>query len=202
MSFLSFFLQIFFPPSRIEEQLHVTLREKTITPAMSPPFPWMTSVYSYRENIIRQSIRLLKNRRNTPLATLFAKEMYRNFSFQKNKYSLVIPIPISKKRKSERGFNQVTLIARAFTSLDKNFSYHENILIKIKETKKQALVHNRQERLGNVIGCFDVVDKKTISGQSIILIDDVTTTGATLSEARKTLLHYGACDVVAITFAH
>ena len=86
----------------------------------------------------------------------------------------------------------------------------KNVLIKNKETKHQAHIKNRSERLKNLIGSFTIKSSKQnakenisiIKGRNIILIDDITTTGATLNEAKKTLKQAGARKIIAFTVAH
>ena len=78
----------------------------------------------------------------------------------------------------------------------------KNVLIKIKETEHQANIKERRDRLKNLSDSFSVKNSKMIEGKNIILIDDVTTTGATLSEARKILKQSGAKKVIAFTVAH
>ena len=77
-----------------------------------------------------------------------------------------------------------------------------NILIKIKETEHQANIKERKDRLKNLSGSFSVKNAEMIKSRNIILIDDVITTGATLSEARKTLKQFGAKKIIAFTVAH
>ena len=76
------------------------------------------------------------------------------------------------------------------------------LCIKNKETIHQANIKNRNIRLKNLIGSFIVKNKEEIKNRNIILIDDITTTGATLNEARKTLKKAGAKKIVAFTVAH
>jgi len=78
----------------------------------------------------------------------------------------------------------------------------KDTLIKPKDTKHQAHIENRSERLKNIIGSFAVKNPEAIKGKNIILIDDILTTGATLTEARKILKYSGARKVVAFTVAH
>ena len=84
------------------------------------------------------------------------------------------------------------------------FILEKNILIKPKETKHQARIHNRGERLKNIIGSFAIknTEKNLLKNRNIILIDDIITTGATLTEARKTLKKAGARKIIAFTVAH
>ncbi|MDD5721133.1 MAG: phosphoribosyltransferase family protein [Candidatus Pacebacteria bacterium] len=87
-----------------------------------------------------------------------------------------------------------------------NLQLENNILIKIKETEHQARIKDRRIRLKNLIGSFAIksAEKNTslIKNRNIILIDDITTTGATLSEARKVLKQAGARKIIAFTVAH
>jgi len=122
-------------------------------------------------------------------------------NFQK---PILIPIPISKQRHRERGYNQTELICRELIKLDKNqnFELENNLLIKIHETVHQARIKDRRERLKNLAGSFTIKNNTKIKNRNIILIDDITTTGATLNEAKKTLKIAGARKIVAFTVAH
>jgi ComF family protein len=120
----------------------------------------------------------------------------------------LIPIPIDKSRKWERGFNQAELICKALVKIDenKNFVLKPDILIKIKDTGHQARIESRHRRLENIKNSFTINPNtdptQEIKGKNIILLDDVTTTGATLSEAKKILKNAGARKVIAFTVAH
>lgn len=173
---------------------------------------WITPLYDYRYPPIKKAIGFLKYKGKKKLADVFAEAMYSrileelsDLSVMENfNNAILIPIPLSGKRRRERGFNQAELICGALVKLDenKNFKLEKNILIKPRETKHQAHIENRGERLKNIIGSFAVKNSERITGRNIILIDDVTTTGATLSEAKKVLKQAGARKVIAFTVAH
>lgn len=120
-------------------------------------------------------------------------ELFENFG-----QPILVPIPISKSRLRERGYNQSELIAKNLSG----FVVETKILIKIKDTPRQARIENRQTRMQNVLGSFAVQNAELIQNRNIILIDDVATTGATLKEARKVLKNAGARKIIAFTFAH
>ncbi len=122
--------------------------------------------------------------------------------FENAKQWVLVPIPSSKKRRSERGFNQAELIARKIFEYDegKNFSCDTSLLFKIKDTPHQSELKNRAERLKNLIGAFSASGK--CSGKNIILIDDVITTGTTMNEAAKVLKKSGAKKVLGFSIAH
>lgn len=112
---------------------------------------------------------------------------------------LVIPIPLSHKRMRERGFNQAELIAGDIAS-----RYHlemrSDILCKIKHTPTQTGL-SKKERKTNLLGCFELRDKKGVHGRSVILVDDVFTSGATMDEAARTLKEAGVKKIIALVLA-
>lgn len=114
--------------------------------------------------------------------------------------SLIIPLPLTKSRKKERGFNQAEILAEI---LAKEFSYQIFLGLKRKGRKKHQAKLNEKQRLKNISGQFFVPEKERnfLSGSDIILIDDVITTGATLNEAAKILKEAGAKEVFALVLA-
>src|SRR3989344_5149607 len=134
------------------------------------------------------------------LSDLSIMENFRN--------AILIPIPLSSKRYRERGYNQAELLCENLVKLDENvnFKLEKNILIKQIDTKHQAHILNRSERLKNIVGSFTILytgkNIGLIKNKNIILIDDITTTGATLTEARKVFKQAGARKIIAFTVAH
>ncbi|EKE14572.1 MAG: phosphoribosyltransferase, partial [uncultured bacterium] len=114
--------------------------------------------------------------------------------------SILIPIPLHKKRLKERGFNQSELLAKEIAPV-LGFKYLGEILIRKIYTQAQAELP-KEERLHNIKDCFELKEKSEIKGKTIILIDDVFTTGATLQEAAKVLKKGGAKKVWGLTIAH
>jgi len=174
---------------------------------------WIFPLFDYRHIPVKKSIWLLKYKGKKRIAGIFAEVMYgkiieelSELSVMKNfREPILIPIPLSKKRYRERGYNQAELICEKLVEIDEknnNFKLEKNTLIKIKETEHQANIKERRDRLKNLSDSFSVKNSKMIEGKNIILIDDVTTTGATLSEAKKILKQYGAKKVIAFTVAH
>ncbi|MEI6529761.1 MAG: ComF family protein [Candidatus Falkowbacteria bacterium] len=118
---------------------------------------------------------------------------------------LIIPIPLSKKRLRWRGFNQAEILAREFCTYYKIlnnelFDCELNLDLKRQKHRSPQANLNEAERLINIKSAF-AWKGKNLSGQNIILIDDVTTTGATLNEAAKTLRTAGANKVYALVLA-
>jgi len=110
---------------------------------------------------------------------------------------LVIPIPLSKKRRQWRGFNQAEILAREFSAY---FNYELNLDLKRLKHKKPQATLNEAERLENVKSIF-AWQGKNLSNYTIILIDDVITTGATLNEAALVLKEAGAKKIYGLVIA-
>ncbi|MFH0803848.1 MAG: phosphoribosyltransferase family protein [Candidatus Tagabacteria bacterium] len=164
------------------------------------------SATSYQDEIVKKAIRLLKYHGIKILAEPFSDLIFKRivmtlpeFMRDMNK-TLIIPIPLSKKRHRERGFNQTELIGR-FLSDKMSIRMANNVLYKIKETISQVEIKDREKRLKNLEGAFEVKNAEIIKNKNIILIDDITTTGATLSEARRILKDAGAKKIIGLVVA-
>jgi ComF family protein len=110
----------------------------------------------------------------------------------------VVPVPLGRDRQNERGYNQSALIARPL-SMAMGLAYEPGALSRSRPTKSQVGL-TRAARYENVRDAFRA-DGRKISGRTILLVDDVATTGATLSSCAEALLASGATDVFAITVA-
>ena len=171
-----------------------------------------STLFSYRDPDIRNLIWALKYHGQKNVSKMFSIYLYEHIlselgenAYLSNFYSpILIPIPLSKKRLRERGYNQAEIIARDILSHDgsKLFSLIENVLIKINNSNHQAHTSSKKEREANIINSFKAVNRDLIEGRNILLIDDVITTGATVIEARKILLDAGAKNVRALSIAH
>jgi ComF family protein len=113
---------------------------------------------------------------------------------------LLIPIPLHSDRLRERGFNQSELITEMISQKTNAISSTNN-LKRIKATEKQAELKNINERINNVEKCFALNDPNEVKGKNIIIVDDVFTTGSTISEAVKILKQAGAKKIIAFVFA-
>ncbi len=107
---------------------------------------------------------------------------------------VVVPVPLAKRRRKERGYNQSAIIARELAWL-MGISYNAGFLKRIRETKPQFDL-KIEERAANVAGAF--VGKRRADGLNFIVVDDIFTTGSTLSECAKALKEVGAQRVIAM----
>lgn len=170
------------------------------------------SLFSYRHPLIRRSIWMLKYKNRPGITESMGKVLYERMimeyddllQFKNFRSPIVIPIPLSKKREHSRGYNQAALLSRAalLHDVEKLFSYSDNLVLRARDTKPQAHIKNRMRRLENIRGSFIVPSQGEVRGKNIILIDDVTTTGATVREVKSVLKKAGARHIVAFTIAH
>lgn len=176
----------------------LTLSRKSI----QTPLPFIISVFDFKDPMIRRAIHAVKyyHRRDLvgPLTRALALELQTS-TYMTRKDWILAPIPMPKIRKLLRGYNQAELVAdRLGKELSLPVDY--SLLIRSRYAARQVKIKTRAGRLLNQKGAFlATVD---LSGKHIILVDDVTTTGSTLAEARKVLLSAGAEMVIAVTVAN
>lgn len=115
------------------------------------------------------------------------------------RYDLITWVPLSDRRKKERGYDQAFLLASA-AALELGDVAVET-LRKGRNTAAQSGLGGEAERRANVLGAYQPVDSELVSGKRVLLIDDVVTTGSTLSECARILQTMGAADVVCATLA-
>ena len=216
MHFLNTILDIVFPVYCISCNTPGSdLCEKCLSlcpPAERESQDWIFPLFDYRHPPIKKAVWLIKYNGKKRLINTFGELLYGRIVEELSELRIMenfnepilIPIPLSKKRYRERGFNQSEILCQKLIEIDQNkyLKLEKNILIKIKETEHQARIGDRRHRLKNLSGSFSVKNSEIIKRKNIILIDDVTTTGATLNEAKKILKSFGARKVIAFTIAH
>ena len=112
---------------------------------------------------------------------------------------MVVPIPLHWRRRWQRGYNQAEVLARALASR-LHLACDARWLRRLRPTPKQTDVAPSARR-GNVRGAFRVTDVEAIDGRTIVLVDDVSTTGATLHACAAALLDAGATEIRALVAA-
>ncbi|MFH1194598.1 MAG: ComF family protein [bacterium] len=113
--------------------------------------------------------------------------------------NLIIPVPLHRTKQAERGYNQSYYIAKGI-SKPTGIPVSQRSIRRIRYTQSQTKL-NILERKENIKGVFKVKDRKIIKGKNILLVDDVITTGATVSECGVTLLNSGANKIYAVSTA-
>lgn len=209
------FLDLLFPTNYDRDFLNNLTAERFLSltiPARPPSTPNTLAVVSYKKRLVKKAIQSLKFENNQQLSKLFAEIIYDNLVEELSELNLtinfnqpiLITVPLSRQRQRERGYNQVDLIAREISRIDQGsfLEYKKDVLKKIKHTPPQSHTKNKVERMENLKDCFKVVNSSAIKNQNIILLDDVTTTGATLSEAVRTLKSAQPKQIICVTLAH
>ena len=115
---------------------------------------------------------------------------------------LIVPIALSRERLRERGFNQAALLAQALARLTGSANYANQLLLRSRHTAPQSSLQ-RGQRLGNLRNAFLVPAQQAaqITGQTVVLVDDIMTTGATLEAASQALRVAGAIHICAMVVA-
>lgn len=164
-------------------------------------FPFIESIFSYKNPLVKELIWQIKYKKNKHAVGIAAHALLHSLS-DSPPNTLLVPIPISKKRRKERGYNQCELLIDEILRLDTENKFQKDfkLLIRSKHIEKQTH-KDRNERLENTKGIFETTRKENLQ-QKIIIIDDVSTTGSTLKEAREELLSARYSDVTALTVAH
>jgi len=116
-------------------------------------------------------------------------------------YDVLTPVPLHRVRERERGFNQSRLLAMAVLNVFPHATLDER-LTRIRPTRVQSRLTGEQERRSNIKGAFAVIGQD-FGGKTVLLIDDVVTTGGTVDECAKALLRAkaAAVDVLAVALA-
>ncbi len=192
----------------------------SLAPAPGCAQPWVTALYAYADPRVSALVRLLKYKGVRRAADCFApalagalEELVGEEGYFLGTTVLLVPVPLSPKRRARRGYNQAELLARA--ALAERSSVHSDnpmssiavsldtrLLVKTRETEAQAGIRTRAERLSRLEDCFAVIPGRACAGETVVLIDDVVTTGATLAAAAQALARAGFSDIRAIVVAH
>ena len=114
-------------------------------------------------------------------------------------YDTIIPVPISKKRRKERGYNQSELIAKEMAK-NLGIEYNTDCLIKVKNIVEQSKL-NKEERQKNIQGVYELHKQNKLQNKKILLIDDIYTTGSTVNECCKILKQASPKQIEVFTLA-
>ena len=147
---------------------------------------------------VQNALHTLKYRRNIGLGEAFATQMAAFVRSLGWRAEMLLPVPLGKNRLKERGYNQVALVARPL-AYEVGLDYNPDALWKARETRSQVGLTNLQRR-ENVEGAYQA-DIRAVKDKSVILMDDVATTGSTMIACTAALLSAGAKEVFAITIA-
>ena len=158
-------------------------------------------VFDYHD-LIREKILKYKFEEKSYLNECFSQILLNNEKICGffERYDIIIPVPISRKRKNFRGYNQSELIAKNVAKHMKNLVCDTHILYKIKDNKPQSKL-NKEKRIQNVKDVYYIKNGQTVLNKNVLLFDDIYTTGSTLNECAKILKEAGASKISAFTLA-
>lgn len=168
--------------------------------AEAPVFDRLRAVAAF-DDIVRRFVHDLKYRDQLHLAPMMARWMSRAGAAELAAADLILPVPLHPVRLFRRRFNQSAELARHIAR-ETGLHYEPDLLRRVRNTTRQVGL-GRKGRKRNVQGAFRVPHNRRIelAGKRVVLIDDVYTTGATVSAASQALRRAGAADITVLTFA-
>lgn len=152
----------------------------------------------FHRGIIKELLHQFKYRDKLILVKTLSKLLTERFPADFSSFDLVLPVPLHIKKLRSREFNQSVLIAK---SVSRKFicDFDPFNLIKTRENRPQFEMGSIKERENNVRGIFELRKKEKIRGVSVLLVDDVFTTGATVNECSRVLSEAGASEIQVLT---
>jgi ComF family protein len=169
---------------------------------LATPFAEAVAYGSY-DGGLRELIHLLKYEQVRPAARVLGRMLGEAIASLKDlpNDAVMVPVPLHRKKLRQRGFNQVELIAGMASKLDpQSRRLCSHAIERQRETKSQIGLTSHQRR-ENIRGAFVVARSREISGREVLLVDDVYTTGTTVSECARILRRAGASKVWVATVA-
>ena len=165
----------------------------------SIPYSAGSAAVFYYEDDVREAVLRYKFGGQMQYAHAFGRLVAMQVREHLPEFDLICHVPVSRARRRERGYDQAECLARAVGA--ELGMRPRRILIKKRNNPAQSGIPTPEQRRANVLGVYEVRDHAAVQGKKILLIDDVTTTGATLSECCRTLLDAGAAQIFCAVLA-
>lgn len=205
-------LDALFPLSPAEEEVLAMSPEQafSVLPrAPLPPIANVRSVFFYADERVAKLVWMIKYKKSATAAKIGAYALHQ---FLKEKLApgarepvILVPMPISKQRRRERGFNQCEVLAEVIERLDSGGSIcmDSNLLVRTRHRARQTL-KQEAERHASAKGIFSINADALLPAKdsNIVVVDDVITTGSTMNEAIETLRNAGFKEISGLSLAH
>lgn len=153
----------------------------------------------FYEKTVRDSLHRYKFGQRTGYAGIYAGFMVKSIDENRISCDIISWAPVSRQRLRSRGYDQSELLARKISAL--TGIPCKRLLIKQRHTRPQSLTKNAVQRRENVKGAYRCCDPDSVHGKRILLVDDILTSGSTLSECAAILKDAGADEISAVTVA-
>ena len=189
------FLDIVIPPSPEVLLLRDVNKTKFINHYSLSNQNQITCISSYQEPIIKAAIKSSKFQHYRHAHYLLGELFNLWLKTEQPIYDMCVPLPLSKEHLKNRGHNQVESVLLAG-----KINYQKNILTRVNRPPQTSLPKN--ERLENIRGAFTCIKPELIANKNVLLVDDVMTTGATLTAAKEALLPWQPSNITCVAFAH
>ncbi len=164
----------------------------------STAYDAVCSLGRYEDPLRKAVVHLKYHNQDRGLGLALGRNLWQNLQTLQWNFDIVTPIPLGDKRMQERGYNQATLIAYPIARLSLA-EFFPKAVKRIKETRSQTQL-SKEQRRENVKGAF-IANDQLVEGCSILLVDDVFTTGSTLDACAQALKLAGASKVYGVTIA-
>jgi len=213
MSVMSYLLDLVFPPRCVFCRKFLKNSRGAVCPDCETNLPRTSSggkqsgeffkvcvAPLYYEGDVRESFHRFKFHDATGYAKTYGKYLAECIDENlKGEYDIITWVPISRKRYKERGYDQSMLIAQAAAICLDDVAV--SLLEKHIDVEKQSKIGSAEKRRANISGAYRVAEPELVEGKRILLIDDIITTGATISECAKMLKMAGASEIVCACIA-
>ena len=153
----------------------------------------LTAVWMY-EGTVRKSLHRYKFGKARHYAVPYGRLLAMRIQRDLPEFDVITWVPVSAKRLSQRGYDQVELLAKA-VSPELGIPF-DKLLDKFRDNRANSSLKTPAERRANVLGVYRAIDPERIRGKRVLLLDDILTTGATASECARILLTAGAEEVL------
>ena len=170
------------------------------------------ALFDYSSPLVKEIIwevkyggnRVLADKLGAILYDVIISELNERNVLLKWRSAILIPMPVSDRRRYERGWNQAELLAAAVKTRDHGnlLRYLPRQLAKIRHTESQTRTANKSERIHNLAHSMKVINPLSVADKFVVLLDDVITTGSTFAEARRALREAGAKKILCVAIAH